>query len=102
MNGKLVRDRIPEIIRATGHHPTIRQAHPDELSQLLIDKLGEEVQEYKSDRTIDELADIVEVVHALAATHGLDRDALEAVRHRKYAERGGFTAGYVLIGSTER
>ncbi|WP_233618050.1 nucleoside triphosphate pyrophosphohydrolase [Actinomadura sp. WAC 06369] len=93
---KLVRDRIPEIITGSGRTPQTRIAGQDEYTSLLRAKLSEEVTEYTADADPDELADILEVVHALAAVHGLSPGDLERRRAAKAAERGGFTRRVVL------
>ncbi|WP_222721500.1 nucleoside triphosphate pyrophosphohydrolase [Actinomadura sp. HBU206391] len=99
---KLVRDRIPEIIEASGRSPRVRVAGDDEYAALLRAKMYEEAGEYAAGATgpaesdPEELADLLEVVHALARTHGLDPAALEELRAAKSAERGGFTRRLVL------
>ncbi|GAA5531916.1 nucleoside triphosphate pyrophosphohydrolase [Deinococcus aluminii] len=89
---KLVRDRIPELFPAY----TYRVLDKAEYRPALLAKLEEEVQEYLTDRTPEELADVLEVLHALAALHGLTPEGLEALRARKAAERGGL-AGRVWL-----
>ncbi|GGV37958.1 hypothetical protein GCM10010182_72840 [Actinomadura cremea] len=93
---KLVRDRIPEIISRSGRHPRTRIAAHDEYTSLLRAKLVEEATEYTSDDDPDELADVLEVLHALADVHGLTFGDLERRRAAKAAERGGFTRRVVL------
>ena len=90
---KLVRDCIPEIIRASGGEPRIRIADGAEYAALLRDKLAEEANEAIAAEAADvteELADVLEVVYAIADEHGVTRDELESVREAKAAERGGF------------
>lgn len=83
---KLVRDRIPELF-PENRYRTLSAAN---YADALRDKLAEEMQEYLTDRTPEELADVLEVLHALAALHGLTPEELEALRAHKAAERGGF------------
>ena len=100
--GKLVRDRIPEIIRAEGAEPVVYTADPREYRSRLRDKLGEEVAEFlEADdaRAPEELADVLEVVRALAADLGVEVEQLEKVRETKAAERGGFTGRVVWTGN---
>ena len=89
---KLVRDRIPELFPTY----TYRVLDEAEYGSALRNKLAEEVQEYLTDRTSEELADVLEVLQALAALHGLTPQELEEVRTRKAAERGGL-AGRVWL-----
>ncbi|PNG93473.1 nucleoside triphosphate pyrophosphohydrolase [Streptomyces malaysiensis] len=101
-DGKLVRDRIPEIIRDGGHQPVVYVAEPQEYRQRLRDKLREEVAEFLVASQADaaeELADVLEVVYALATNLGLAEGDLEALRARKAAERGGFTGRFVWMGN---
>ncbi|TDC45506.1 hypothetical protein E1281_30155 [Actinomadura sp. KC345] len=93
---KLVRDRIPEIVRATGREPETRVAGPEEHGALLRAKLYEEAGEYAAGGDPAELSDLLEVVHALAASHGITPRELEEQRSAKAAERGGFSSHLVL------
>ncbi|MEV4436717.1 nucleoside triphosphate pyrophosphohydrolase [Streptomyces sp. NPDC049585] len=101
-SGKLVRDRIPEIIRAEGREPITYVASPIEYRRRLREKLTEEVAEFLSADDAaapGELADILEVVRALATNLGIDAEALEELRRAKYWERGGFTRRIVWTGN---
>lgn len=97
MNEKLVRDKIPEIIRARGDTgPSSRVAGRGEYRALLARKLQEETAEYVSAPAIEELADIMEVVYALAEEFGCSREELERIRREKEKTRGGFRARIVM------
>jgi predicted house-cleaning noncanonical NTP pyrophosphatase (MazG superfamily) len=90
-NGKLVRDKIPQIIRSKGQEPVIKTADTEEYCIRLRDKLREEVEEYlASDNDREELADILEVLYALARQAGTDKQQLEKLRAAKAEKRGGF------------
>jgi predicted house-cleaning noncanonical NTP pyrophosphatase (MazG superfamily) len=90
-HGKLVRDKIPQIIRSKGQEPVIYTADTEEYCIRLRDKLREEVEEYlASDNDREELADILEVLYALAGQAGTDQQQLEKLRVAKAEERGGF------------
>lgn len=93
---KLVRDRIPEIIHAAGGRPETRVADPAEHAARLRAKLVEEGGEYIASGDPEELADVLEVVHALAAAHGISPAELERLRAAKAAERGAFGKRLVL------
>ena len=98
-DAKLVRDRIPEIIRAAGEEPITYRAEPDEYRLRLREKLAEEVGEFLAagdEHAIGELADVLEVVYALAADLGTDRAQLERMREDKASRRGGFVERIVL------
>ena len=94
---KLVRDKIPELIRSQGETPNTRILEQAEFTACLEAKLDEEVQEFHRDRNLEELADILEVVCALAEDLGHTRQELEAVYDRKHEARGGFRDRIFLI-----
>lgn len=93
---KLARDRIPEICRKSNFKATFYVADETEYRQRLRDKLQEEVTEYLTDTTVEELADIMEVVYALAQLHDISVDQLEAVRKKKAQERGAFEKRLII------
>lgn len=98
--GKLVRDKIPQIIRADGLEPVIYTASPEEYLARLRDKLQEEVAEFlASDNDPEELADILEVVYALAEQAGTGRLRLEELRAAKAEKRGGFAGRIIWSGN---
>lgn len=99
-HNKLIRDYIPQIIEANGGKAKIRTLSDEEYTRCLESKLDEEVGEYHLDKTVEELADILEVVYALAATLGCSREELERIYQEKHHMRGGFEKRLFLI-STE-
>jgi predicted house-cleaning noncanonical NTP pyrophosphatase (MazG superfamily) len=98
--GKLVRDRIPQIIRSKGLEPVTYTASTEEYAARLRDKLREEVEEFlASDNDPEELADILEVLYALAEQVGADRQQLEKLRAVKAQERGRFADRIIWSGN---
>lgn len=94
---KLIRDRIPEVIAKDGKICRVRKVQDrNELLSLLDKKLDEEIQEFRSARNTEELADILEVVFALAENLGTSNAELLAQRDRKAEKRGGFREGLFL------
>ena len=98
---KLVRDRIPEIIEASGASCKTSILSDEEYLKMLDAKLDEELAEYHKDQNIEELADLLEVIRAAAIAHGYTLDELERVRAKKAKERGGFEQKILLV-ETER
>ncbi|CAM4410842.1 nucleoside triphosphate pyrophosphohydrolase [Paenibacillus alkaliterrae] len=98
---KLVRDRIPEIITKQGLNMTTRILEADEYLTELRTKLQEETSEFLaaelSNEAIEELADMLEVIHALADAHGASVQELERIRAEKADKRGGFKERVYLI-----
>ena len=102
-HGKLVRDKIPQIIRSKGQEPLIYTASPEEYGIRLRDKLREEVEEFlASDNDPEELADILEVLYALAGQVGTDQQQLEKLRAAKAEKRGGFADRIIWSGTGPR
>lgn len=87
---KLVRDKIPEIIRADNATPVVRVLDEQEYLTELVKKLKEETVEFEADNSLEELADIQEVVNALTVAIGNTAIELEDLRAQKADERGGF------------
>lgn len=96
---KLVRDRIPEIIANKGGSAETRILSDDEYLHYLEVKLDEEVGEYHSDKSVEELADILEVLYALADARGCTKEQLHALYQKKHVDRGGFSKKILLISS---
>lgn len=98
---KLVRDRIPEVITTTGKQFSTRILENDEYIKELKNKSFEELEEYintdNDQDAIDELADLLEIIHALAEYHGANFEELEKVRQDKAKKRGGFKDKIFLI-----
>ena len=99
---KLVRDKIPQIIEAQGEKANIRILNDAEYTQCLEKKLDEEVAEFHQDKNAQELADILEVVFALAADLGISREMLMEVYHQKHEQRGGFRKKIFLEGVEDK
>lgn len=98
---KLVRDNILAIIEAQGETPHFRTLSDEEYRLQLEQKLDEEVGEYHRDKTPEELADILEVLYALAATAGCSRQQLMDIYQKKHDARGGFQDRVFLICKEE-
>ena len=93
---KLVRDRIPEIIKADGKTCVYETLSDEAYIRLLDQKLNEELAEYPESKSLEELADLLEVMQAVVRARGWTLDELEQVRADKAAERGGFAKKILL------
>ena len=94
---KLVRDKIPEIIKQSGK-TSVTEILPDEkYTEKLNEKLLEEVNEFFESGTVEELADIGEVMHAIMATKGITLEEFQRVRLEKLEKRGGFKDKVLLV-----
>lgn len=98
---KLVRDKIPEIIEASGKKCEIQVMNDDAYLEMLDKKLDEELKEYQESREAEELADILEGVYALAQARGVSKEHLEEIRKGKAEKRGSFEKKILLKSVTE-
>jgi len=98
---KLVRDRIPDQLAERGIGHRVRTLVDSEFRTALEAKLREEVAEFEAasdpDARLAELADILEVVHALGRIEGATHEDLEVRRADKARQAGGFEQRLFLI-----
>lgn len=87
---KLIRDRIPEIIETSGKTCSVHTLDSKEYINELNKKLTEELKEYQESGELEELADIMEVIYAIAQFKGSSIEELEKIRQEKKEKRGGF------------
>ena len=98
---KLVRDRIPEIIEATGALCGTRTLSEFEYLQAVNKKLDEELAEYHASESIEELADLIEVAYAAANAKGFSAETIDRIREEKAANRGRFDKKIMLLSVDE-
>lgn len=87
---KLVRDKIPQIIKSNGEEPKTRILDDEEYLKELNIKLTEEVKEYLEDGNVEELADIVEVIYGILDVKKVTLEEFENIRKSKVEKRGAF------------
>ena len=98
---KIVRDRIPEIIEESGKRAVCRIPGQSEIIAGLEAKLSEELNEYLADHSLEEMADLLEVMRGILHHRGVSWDELERIRLKKYEKRGGFERGIYLEAAEE-
>lgn len=95
--GKLIRDRIPEIVAAKGGALQTRILEPSERLDALFAKLAEESDELREagnlDHQVEELGDVLEVLRGIANHLGVEWHQVEEIADAKQQERGGFDLG---------
>lgn len=99
---KLVRDKIPRIIEATGQTCRTRVLGEAEYLEKLDEKLNEELAEYQESKAIEELADLLEVMEAAVKARGYCWQELLRIRDEKREKRGGFEDRILLEAVTEK
>jgi predicted house-cleaning noncanonical NTP pyrophosphatase (MazG superfamily) len=87
---KLVRDKIPQIIEQSGKSCICETLSDEQYIKMLNEKLLEEVKEYLENETVEELADIGEVMHAILAYKKVSIEEFQKTRLEKLETRGGF------------
>ena len=99
--GKLVRNKIPQIIEQDGCIAVVKTLTNDEYVLELDKKLNEEVAEYQEDKSIEEMADVLEVLFAICEARGYSVEQLIKQRNQKRVCRGGFEEKIYLIDIQE-
>lgn len=93
---KLVRDKIPELIEKEGKESVCSILSDEEYLEFLDRKLSEELEEYLKDKSMEELADLLEVMMAVAKARGSSIEEIERIRQQKADKRGGFEKKILL------
>lgn len=94
---KLVRDEIPDIIATSGKSVQFRYLLDDDEYKMALElKLDEEVAEFHKNPSIEEIADIAEVLYALIDAYGFRAIDVMNYRAAKRDEKGGFDNGVFL------
>lgn len=97
---KLVRDNIPDIIKADGEEPITRILNDEEYWDYLLKKDSEELEEVKKASTREErkkeLGDKLELIIAMAEYDGYTLQDIIEEASRKREKNGGFTKRILL------
>ena len=100
-HNKLARDKIPEIVISNGETPHFHVIdNDDEYLSALLQKDIEESAELAETPNLEELADKLEVIYAIAKAIGHTPEQVEEARAEKHAKRGGFD-DRIFLESTE-
>ncbi len=98
---KLVRDRIPEVIEKSGKKYVTRLLEDKEYLKSLNLKLQEELNEYYENEDIEELADLVELIHSILKYREISIEEFEKIKLQKKKKRGGFDKRLFLVSVEE-
>jgi len=98
---KAIRDSIPEIIKNSGKSCNVKTLSDSEFLKEMESKLSEELQEYFDSKSVEELADVIEVIHRIAELRGTSVDDLEKIRIEKASTNGKFQKNLFLIDTDD-
>lgn len=87
---KLIRDKNVEIMENLGCKVTYEVLDDERYNQELDKKLKEEVNEYLEDYSVEEMADVMEVIYAMLDFRGISMEDVEKVRIEKRNRKGAF------------
>ncbi|HLE07394.1 MAG TPA: nucleoside triphosphate pyrophosphohydrolase [archaeon] len=93
---KLVRDKVPEIMKLEGKNPATHIADDEEYWKRLKEKLRLEAAEFTANEKIEELASVLEVIRAICDFRKIDLKDIEALLEKKAKERGGFVKRIII------
>ena len=98
---KLVRDKIPQIIKKNNEKPITRILSDEEYLKELNIKIQEELKEYLESGDVEELADLEEVLRAILDVKKVTYEEFEEIRNKKVEKRGAFKEKIYLEGVQE-
>ena len=94
---KLVRDRIPELIKKDGKVAVVKVVKSNkEYYKRLLEKLKEEINEFIETPNVEEAADVFEVYQAILEFKKINFDEVIDERIKKRFLKGGFDKRIVL------
>lgn len=93
---KLIRDKIPDIIKEKGEYPVTHIANKGEYWTKLKEKLLEETKEYIKEENLEELADVLEVIDAICEFKEINKRDLINIQKKKAEKRGKFIDRIIL------
>ena len=94
---KAIRDKIPEIIEKSGQKCKVDSLSDGDFLKELEKKLIEELNEYQESKSVEELADILEVIYRISELRGINSNELDEIRQDKAEKRGKFASNLFLI-----
>ncbi len=94
---KAIRDKIPEIIKNSGNICNAITLHDERFLEELERKLSEELNEYQESKGVEELVDILEIIHRISKLKGVD---LDKIRQEKIEKKGAFEKNLFLVDAS--
>jgi len=93
---KLVRDKIPQLIEESGRKQTSRILNDKEYFDALVDKVVEEIEEFRASKIEEEIADVYEALDCLVKFKGYEPMHIDYIRLIKREARGSFLEKVLL------
>jgi len=93
---KLVRDKIPNIIKEAGKNAQVRPVSPEKFKAYALTKLREEVEEFIDNPCAEEAADILEILYTICEHHDVRPLTIETERISKRVSKGAFDSALIL------
>ena len=94
---KLVRDKIVENIKNSDRNPSYRIMDNEEYLKELNKKLLEEAHEFVEENSIEELADVFEVIESIIKIKNINIEEVRKYQQIKKEKNGGFDKKIYLI-----
>ena len=94
---KLVRDKIPKIIKENNQIPIYKVASELEVEFYLKQKLKEEIEEFFEAKNIEEIADVFEVLNSLIKYYQISQNEIVKYQELKNKKNGSFDKKYILL-----
>ncbi len=93
---KLVRDKILDILKKKKIKYKYHTANKKEYLDKLYEKLDEEIAEFKKEPSVEEFADILEVLDSIGQYYKFNLDNVKSTKKQKKEEKGGFKKKIIL------
>lgn len=93
---KLVRDKMPDVIAAKGDRAVTHMADDEEYWIKLVEKFGEDFEEFIQSGSEERLVDLLEILRAICEFKKIDHMKIDSLREEKAKLRGGFKKRIVL------
>ncbi len=93
---KLVRDKIPQLIEESGRKQTSRILNEQEYFEALVDKVVEEIEEFRASKVEEEIADVYEALDCLVKLKGYEPMHIDYIKLVKREARGSFLERIML------
>ena len=103
---KLVRDKICKklvdegIAESCQCHPVFGREYQTYLFSKLMEECAEVIGANTAEQRAEEIADVREVLHAIAYLEGIEPHVIEMAQNEKFKDKGGFTKGIVMTEVT--